>query len=353
MVFSYYIKFTLYNFFWYINRAIRKNKKYILYCEDAFDIILYQNIGEYLENIDIVAKNSDVKKKLKSLGYHNVSTLPSFPDAVIMFRNMAWKFPCKKIVKIGFKHGAFNFKRHSKAEYYNMFNLFFLTSSKEIDIVRALGVTIELAVAYPKIDHLFRSTAFSTKDIQHLSSIINPSKKTLLFASTWDKSGMSAIDKWYDKISLLKSRFNLLVTVHDWMSEKYKKALRSNPDVFFIEELDRLKYIKIADICINDTSSLIAESCLLDKPLITFKVDNTARTISETMDLIDKISLRIDKFDELERSIDIFLENKDLFKKERELVSNILFDKPDGYSGKRAAERIKSLLEPFSSRTSL
>jgi len=307
-------------------------------------MILFKNVGKHLNDIKIVAKNRKVKNEIKALGYKQVSIMPSFPDSVIMFRNMAWKFPCKKITKIGFKHGAYNFKRHSKAEYYNMFDLFFLTSSSEVEIVKNLGVTTMLDVAYPKVDSIYDGS-ITAEDLRLLSGIIglDPDKKTVLFSSTWDGSGMSAIDVWYDKLSLLTDKYNILVTVHDWVSEKYKDVLKKNRDVFFIEEIDRLKYIMLADVCVSDTSSMIAEMCLLGKPLITFKVNNTARTLIETVKLIEKVSVGVGCFDELENTVERLILNPEMFAKERQEVCEILFDKPDGFSGKRAAERIYQL----------
>ena len=348
MVFSYYLKYPFYNAIWHILKFFRKKKRIILYCEDAFDVYLFQNVGKYLKDIEVVAKNKSVKKKLEAHGYTGISTMPAFPDVVIMFRNKAWKFPCKKIKKIGFTHGAFSFKKHSKAEYFNMFDLFFLTSKKDIENLRALGDTTKLAVAYPKIDSVFDNNPASVVPISDWlvegSNKINLDKKTLFFASTWDGSGMSAIYKWYDKISLLTERFNLLVSVHEWMSEVYIKALKQNPDVYFIEDFDRLKYIKIADVCINDTSSLIAECCLFDKPLITFCVADTKRTLPDVVDIIKKISVRINDFEELENAIDFLLQNPDYQARERKEVAEIFFDKPDGNAGKRAAEMIFELI---------
>jgi hypothetical protein len=82
----------------------------------------------------------------------------------------------------------------------------------------------------------------------------------------------------------------------------------------------------------------------MDKPLITFIITETERTLSEVIEMIQKISLRINEFEELEEAIDVLLENKVMFKKERKEVSNILFDQPDGLSGKRAADRIKEFI---------
>ncbi|MCL1827855.1 MAG: CDP-glycerol glycerophosphotransferase family protein [Candidatus Cloacimonetes bacterium] len=312
-----------------------------MYCEDAFDIILFQNLGKFLAPIQIIAKNSTVRKKLKTLGYKVDGILPSYPDVVLMFRNMAWKFPCKKIVKIGFKHGAYNFKAHSKAEYYNMFNIFFLTSQDEINRVRHTGVKIELQAAYPKVDSFFDGSINekSTKDLAY-NMHLSPTKKTLLFASTWDKSGMSAIEKWYKHLHYLKPKYNIIVTVHEWMSQKYVKDLKKDHDIHFITEFDRLKYIALADVCINDTSSLIAETILLKKPLVTFTTNKTERSLNNVLNYIEEVSIQIDNFFQLEPAIEKLLKNPYLFLENQTKIAKIFFDDADGSSGRRAAERI-------------
>jgi len=341
MVFSYYITKPFYIMIWHTIKLFRKRPRAILYCNDILDIELYKNIGIYLKPIEIVAKSNTLKRKLISQGYTNISTLPSFPDYVIMFRNMAWRFPCKKIIKIGLEHHAYNFKRHSSANYYNMFTVFFVTSNEQIKILREMNVTTELLVAYPKIDSLFNGS-ITPEYLLQLShkARIDSNKKTLLFSSTWDKSGMSAIDKWYDKISLLKDKYNVIVTLHDWMNEEYKRVLQENPDIFYIDDLDRLPYIKLADICVSDTSSFIAECILLNKPLITFKTAIAKRTIPEVIKLIESISIQINSFEELENAIIRYIEQPDLLKNSREKAIKQMFDAPDGQAGKRVADKI-------------
>jgi len=347
MVFSYYVTKPFYAILWHIIKLFRRYPKHILYCDAAFDATLFQNVAPYLAPVSIVAKNKVIKEQLVKQGYHNVTTLPTFPDTVIMFRNMAWRFPCKEIVKIGFAHGAYSFKRHSKASYYNLFDLFFMTSSHDIERVRRLGVTTDLAVAYPKIDPVFNGT-ISAEHLgqlsQKLGTCYNKGKKTLLFSATWDGSSMSAIHKWYDKISKLSGKYNLLVTLHSWMSQKYVSAIKASKDVFFIEEDVFYDYIKLADVCISDTSSVIAEFCLLDKPIITFTVPFTSRTLPDVMELIQKVSLQIDSFEEIETAVETLLQNPQEYNEARREVVRIMFDNPDGQAGKRAAEKIIALV---------
>jgi hypothetical protein len=344
VVFSYYLTSPFYRATWQALRLFRKKRKIVLYCDDALDAVLFRNVQKHLNPVQIVAKNRQVRKKLKTLGYFS-RLMPSFPDAVIMFRNTAWKFPCKKIIKIGFDHGAYNFKRFSKAHYYNRFDAYFMSSEAEVIRAKKRGITTVRTIGFPKIDPVFDGS-INPRQLRDLASKIglDPKKKTLLFSSTWDGSGMSAIHKWYDRISSLKDRYNLMVTVHAWMSERYRTELKNNHDLIFIDDYEILRYIMIADVCIGDTNSLLAEFCLLDKPIITFRVPTTARTMADITELIEKISVRIDHFEELAPAVEKILKNGDGLSAQRKEAVKITLGEPDGKAGMRAAEEIIKLL---------
>jgi CDP-Glycerol:Poly(glycerophosphate) glycerophosphotransferase len=344
VVFSYYLTTPFYRLTWHALRLFRKKRKIILYCDDAFDIVLFHNVQKHLNPVHIAAKNRKVRKKIEAMGYSS-EIMPSFPDAVIMFRNMAWKFPYKKIIKIGFEHGAYNFKRFSKAQYYNQFNIFFMTSETDVARAHARGIKTVKAVGFPKIDSVFDGS-ISPELLRDLAARIglDPKKKTLLFSSTWDGSGMSAIHTWYKRVSLLKDRYNLMVTVHAWMDEMYSTELKNNPDLVFIDDYEITRYIRLADVCIGDTNSLLAEFCLLDKPIITFRVPATARTMADVTDLIEKISIRIDTFEELAPAVEKLLKNGDDLSARRKEAVTITLGQPDGKAGLRAAGEIIKLL---------
>jgi CDP-Glycerol:Poly(glycerophosphate) glycerophosphotransferase len=329
---------------WRFFRLFRKKRKIVLYCDDAYDVVLFRTVQKYLNPVQIVAKNGQVSKSLKDMGYSS-KRMPSFPDAVIMFRNMAWKFPSRKIIKIGFEHGAYNFKNFSKAYYYNRFNVFFMTSETDVARARERGITTVRAIGFPKIDPVFDGSIVpeQLRDLA-VRTGLDPKKKTLLFSSTWDGSGMSAIHKWYKRISSLSTRYNLMVTVHAWMSERYRMELKNNPDLVFIDDFEILRYIMIADVCIGDTNSLLAEFCLLDKPIITFRVPVTARTMPDVIELVEKISIRIDTFEELAPALEILFKNGDKLSVQRKEAVKITLGKPDGKSGMRAADEIVKLL---------
>lgn len=345
MVLSYYVIRLFYPALWHLHRLLRRRTLVVLYCDDPFDLALFENVGKHLKKIPVVAKNRKVKQKLEERGCFGALLMPVFPDGVIMFRNMAWKFPCSRIVKIGFEHGAYNFKRFSKAQYYNMFTVFFMTSRHDVERLRRHGVIKAEAVGFPKIDGAFDGSI--TKDQREEISAglkLDPEKKTLLFSATWDGSGMSAVHLWYDRIGELADTYNVLVTLHPWVSDSYRTALRGDDRVHFIEDDVLLPYIMVADVCIGDTNSLIAEFCLLDKPIITFRCAATARTLADVVELIEKVSLRIDRFEEVAPAVSDLIANPARHNAARREATAIFFDAPDGCSGKRAARRIIELI---------
>ena len=342
MVLSYYLIRPFYTAAWYVFKLFRKEKRAVFYCDDVFDVDLFANVQKYLKPLPLVAKNKTVAQKLKDRGVRDVRVLPVFPDAVIMMRNMAWKFPCPDIIRIGFEHGAYNFKRFSKAQYYNLFTVFFMTSSHDVKRVQKLGVKTAEAVGFPKIDGIVSGERNVPLDIPDMFR--DSRKKTVLFSATWDGSGMSAVHQWYDRLEQLTARYNVWVTLHPWVSETYRDTIKNCSSVYFIDEYDVLPYIAAADVCIGDTNSLIAEFCLLDKPVITFRVPPTPRTLDDVTALIDEVSIRIDAFNELPGAIASALDTSSDFSRKRREATERFFDRPDGNAGERAANRIMELV---------
>ena len=62
---------------------------------------------------------------------------------------------------------------------------------------------------------------------------------------------------------------------HDLMAEElivaYKKLAEKCTNIIFEEERNIIKFLLMADIMISDTSSVVYEFLLLNKPVITFK----------------------------------------------------------------------------------
>jgi hypothetical protein len=316
--------------------------------EDSFDLYLFQSVQKHLKPLDIVATSSALIPKLKPYLTRKTKIYRypfCFPDAVIMFRNAAWKYPVNSIVKIGLEHGAYNFKKFPKASYYNLFNLYLMTSVHDVARLQLLGAKPVKAIGYPKSDALF-DNSYPPQLLTELRESLRfaKTKPTILFSSTWDGSQMSAVHKWYDKVADLAADYNVLVTLHPRMSTFYRNYLQKVPGIHYITAMDIYPYLLISDVCIGDTNSLIAEFCIVNRPIITFSTPATKRTMDDVIELIKSISIRIDSFAELRPAITKALHSAQATAAARKAVISTLIDPLDGMAGLRAATEIIKLI---------
>jgi hypothetical protein len=106
-------------------------------------------------------------------------------------------------------------------------------------------------------------------------------KKIILYAPTFSPSLTSAPHLLTQIEELAKSKeYLIVIKFHDLMAENlidsYKKLSMRFKNVLFIEERNIIKYLLIADLMISDTSSVVYEFLLLNKPVITFKNNSLA-----------------------------------------------------------------------------
>jgi len=348
MVGTYYLMWLPYKLAWCAAKVLRRKKLFVVHLEDAFDYFLFRNIRRHLAPLDIVVSSTAIVPKLKPFIEDRVKIYHypfCFPDGVIMFRNAAWKYPVSKIVKIGLEHGAYNFKRFPHSTYYNLFNLYLMTSGQDVKRLIALGARTVKSVGYPKSDSLFDgSYSPAMLDTLRQKLDLDSNKPVLLFSSTWDGSGMSAVYKWYNKVQELCGSYNVMVTLHPRMSKFYRDFLSQVPGIRYIDAMDIYPYLLLADVCIGDTNSLIAEFCIVNKPIITFSITPTARTMDDVISLIVSISIRVDDFHELPAAITKALATSQTTAAARKQVIGTLIDPLDGKAGLRAAQEIIKLI---------
>ena len=302
-------------------------------------------IKKHLAEIEIVAKNKKTRDYLekKEIPYLR---MPTFPKSVIMTRHSAYKFPVKQIIKIGFNHGLYQFKKWTATEHFNRFNIFFVSSNEQVKVAKTRGITTTKAIGYPKLDNAFNgmyNKCFLNKLKDRIN--INKDKRTIIFTSTWNLHELSALNRWIDRVEELAKTYNILFTVHTWTEKRKIIKLKSIKGTFFIDSFDITPYLMIADVFVGDYSSIIGEACGLNKPIITFRVPESKRSIKEITEMIESISIRINEFDELQKAIEQSLSNPDELKHEREKANKIMFYALDGNAGKRAAEEIIELVK--------
>lgn len=343
MVLSYYILKLPYTLIWEVRQALGLNKDVMLYCANALDYQIFSPIQRHLKSVKIIAKDKKAQQELANIGVESV-VYPVFPKAVIMCRQAGYKFPASRMMKIGMRHGAYTFKPFANAKGYNLLNHFYMTSSREVERAQAFGIKCGRTIGFPKLDPIFDGS-INKQDLENTANTanINNDKPTLLFTATWNDSGISAIEQWFDKLARFTAEYNVLVTVHPWTSEEIKQQIRQTPSVYFIESADILAYIQLADVCIGDTSSVLAECCALDKPIITFSVDDGKRTVVEVKQMISEFSYQIEQFEQLANMIKHALNNPKEKQPQRAAANKTMFDQLDGKASVRAANHLIEL----------
>ena len=344
MVFSNYLLKIPYSLVWHLYKLFGKLIPVVFYCGDPVDYHVFLPVAKYLDEIVYVTDKPKVKTYLAQKGI-KCKSLPVYPRCVIMARHSTHKFPYSKICRIGMRHGAYHFKRMTSPENYNQFNLYLMTSKMDVNAAKEMGIISAKAVGFPKLDPAFNGeiTAAALAELRSRLGF-NNGKPIVLFSATYDSSGMSAISFWCNNLHRLTEKWNVMVTLHSWIKPAYKDKINNTPDVYLIKDYDTLPYIMLADITVGDTSSILAECCALDKPIITLYLGQAKRSLKEIRDLIDAISYKVKSFADLEEKLNYVLTHKDELKPYRTVANAIFFDELDGKAGFRASNEIKALI---------
>ena len=138
-------------------------------------------------------------------------------------------------------------------------------------------------------------------------------EKIILYAPTFSPSLTSApfLGEEIKRLALNKN-FLVIIKFHDLMDpeviKNYKALASYNNNLIVEEEPNNIKVLLMADLMVSDTSSVVYEFLLLDKPVITFNssAENILWENSQTYDkLSEKVAanLDLDPFAELRSRI--------------------------------------------------
>ncbi len=344
MVPGYYLLKWPYTGFWKLAQWFGSPRPVVVYATHPLDIVVLKPVLKYLPPIPVLPRNRKTKCYATRVGFSCISH-PAFPKAVLMARHSGHLFPCPDIIRIGFRHGAYSFKAFAKPEYYNLFHVFFMTSEAEVEKAKAAGIRNAKAIGFPKLDPAFDGTWNEKTLAPYRQSLgLDREKPTVIFTATWDRSGMSAIDQWIGLLPELSKTYHILVTVHPWMSFRYVRILQKMREIHFIQDPDILPYLLLSDCLVGDTSSIIAEFCALDKPIVTFRVPVGPRSLPEIEQLLEEISIRIDRSSELGNAIQHALDSPNEKRLFRQKAALKMFGPLDGKAGLRAGEIIRQWL---------
>lgn len=195
-----------------------------------------------------------------------------------------------------------------------------------------------IETGWPKLDSYgLNKTSYQSEKKELL--LKHQTDKVLLYAPTFSPSLTSAQDLLGDIENLATTTgYLILIKFHDLMSESlintYKTLSEKHNNVVFVADKNIIKYLLLADLLISDTSSVIYEFLLLNKPAISFK------TISKNIRWEN-----ITEKGQLTKSVLANL-NQDVFKDER-LALNVMYHP---YNDGKSALRMIEAVEEYASK---
>jgi CDP-glycerol glycerophosphotransferase (TagB/SpsB family) len=162
-------------------------------------------------------------------------------------------------------------------------------------------------------------------------------KKIVLYAPTFSPSLTSApyLLGEFKKLAHYTD-FLILVKFHDLMAKDlihaYKKLANETSNIIIEEERNIIKFLLMADIMLSDTSSVVYEFLLLNKPVITYK--------SSSKDIQWDNS---NEYDNLAEKVKSNLQ-EDKFKQQRNNIVKQYHPYSDGNSALRMVETVESYI---------
>lgn len=162
--------------------------------------------------------------------------------------------------------------------------------------------------------------------------------KMILYAPTFSPSLTSAPNLLPQIEKLAENRdYLLLVKFHDLMApdviREYKELAKKTSNIIVEEEPNIVKLLLMADLMISDTSSVVYEFLLLDKPVVTFRNNSENILWDNSKD-----------FSGLSEKVAVNLE-EDNYKEERQKIIQNYHPYNDGKSAERMVEAVEQYIE--------
>ncbi len=195
-----------------------------------------------------------------------------------------------------------------------------------------------IETGWSKLDYLFDISAETRHKRDELLDEHN-AKHIVLYAPTFSPSLTSAIDL-KDVIRRLATHKDkeilFIVKFHDKMDEEIIESYREMdvPNILIVEDNDITESLHMADLMLSDTSSVVYEFILLDKPVITLNSQSENITWSNHTD-INQIFLNVVRT----------LEGNDRFKDGREKTIAQYHPYNDGKSSLRMIEAVEGYIK--------
>lgn len=267
---------------------------------------------------------------------HTVEEVMNYqPDAVFVASNwVPYFFPGAKVQLF---HGFNAEKRDEHVGHFRIrgdFDLYCTqgpsTTVKFQQLARKFGYFHAEETGWPKVDPLFQNDRQTG-----LREQLGIDKPIVLYTSTFSRR-LTAAPRLHPTIAQLakEGRWHWLVNLHPKMDplivDNYKALEGENLD--FIDTDNIIPLLKAADVMVSDTSSVVFEFMLQDKPVVTCRHRNPGLHL-----------LNIQEANELENAIDTALTHPSQLMSEARKYADWLHPYRDG----RSSERVLDITETF------
>jgi len=239
---------------------------------NKYDIdFVWSSQKEYFSLKPLYEESKNFKLKTRILKIHksrirNYIKISNLSKTIVISHDE----PLKRIRKMGWKgkyiyveHGLGAMKYYTyKYSFFHNADLLFYPGKVFKNKMESLNPNFKngLLGGYPRMDELYKQKI--NKKNMCLKYNLDINKPILLFAPSW--GGKYSNDYGINNIKYFKDIDNLIVVPHP---ADYKIAKKFNAIIPSKEE-NINQFIHLADMVISEVSSVIAEACLLDKPVI-------------------------------------------------------------------------------------
>ncbi len=288
--------------------------KYLFYIAKQYSVPIIKPLVSYLEKTnedyaffvsEKVHKDLPQEWLLYRICYNIQETIEYQPDFVIVPGNFVdFRIPG---IKVQIFHGLGVEKRsHYKIRHF--FDVY-LTSGpfvteKFMILQRKYKYFLVAETGWPKVDYILQYPITNLKQKMNISS----DKKVILYAPTFSKKMESATKLLPMIPKIIREDEIWLFKFHELMDAKVIESFKKNKleNMLLIDSYDITPYLHVSDVMISDTSSVIYEFMVIDKPVITFN----------TQSRIDK-GINITNPDEARGALDRSLKNPIEFQENR------------------------------------
>jgi len=319
--------------------------KTTLFCKNPYAFGILKPLNDELIHRGIPVLWYIPKEILTSFPYRETCNYTSEIQQVADFDNDVIIVPGNEVphylkgLKVQIFHGLAGEKKgHFRIRHY--FDLYLTQGPYFTDRFNLLAKKFKdfevIETGWPKLDSLFNQKDSFAKDKDQLLTE-SGAEKIILYAPTFSPSLTSAIDLKNEILKIADEKKLVLTKFHDLMNKKiveeYKNLINDNSNIRIVEDKNITKYLILSDLMISDTSSVVYEFLLLNKPVITYRSNSEHihwQNITESNELVSSVE-------------HVFTE--DSYANKRKWIIDNYHPYTDGLSSKRVVDTLISYLK--------